>query len=114
MAPPRSQSTDSKQTEQQQQQQQSSSPVNQQSEESVPLGTTVSLLSVEEEFKKRQIETAKRFKDLPVKYKGFESLMESSEDEVYYDRPPLPASTKQYILLLCCSIQCAFNVFYCL
>ena len=86
--PPRSQSTDTKQSDHIPQ----SPPANHQAQIEEAVSVSVSILSVEEEFKKRQEEATERFKDLPEKYKGFESLMETRDDDMYYDRPPLPAS----------------------
>ena len=88
--PPRSQSTDTKQSDHIPQ----SPPANHQAQIEEAVSVSVSILSVEEEFKKRQEEATERFKNLPEKYKGFESLMETRDDDMYYDRPPLPASKR--------------------
>ena len=92
--PPRSQSTDTKQSDHMPQSDHTpqSPPANHQAQIEEAVSVSVSILSVEEEFKKRQEEATERFKDLPEKYKGFESLMETRDDDMYYDRPPLPAS----------------------
>ena len=86
--PLRSQSTDTKQSDHMPQ----SPPANHQAQIEEAVSVSVSILSVEEEFKKRQEEATECFKDLPEKYKGFESLMETRDGDMYYDRPPLPAS----------------------
>ena len=48
------------------------------------------LLSIKDELKQRREKELKQFKDVPNKYKGFESLLVAEED-VEHDGPPLPA-----------------------